>query len=176
MANRQAIRELQTRLADRLQIARTQGVAPSWLAVEASGKKYLFPMVQAGEIFPWVATQAVPYTQGWFLGVANLRGGLFGVVDLASYVSGQSTSLKTEFALKESRLIALNSALDINCALLIDRLAGLRNQAAFDDFSEKAPDAPDYFGYQYIDQSGQSWQEINIQLLAQQVRFLTISA
>ena len=176
MANRQAIRELQTRLADRLQIARTQGVAPSWLAVEASGKKYLFPMVQAGEIFPWVASQAVPYTQGWFLGVANLRGGLFGVVDLASYVSGQSTSLKTEFALKESRLIALNSALDINCALLIDRLAGLRNQAAFDDFSEKAPDAPDYFGYQYIDQSGQSWQEINLQLLAQQVRFLTISA
>ena len=176
MANRQAIRELQTRLADRLQIARTQGVAPSWLAVEASGKKYLFPMTQAGEIFPWVATQAVPYTQGWFLGVANLRGGLFGVVDLASYVSGQSTSLKTEFALKESRLIALNSALDINCALLIDRLAGLRNQAAFDDFSEKAPDAPNYFGYQYIDQSGQSWQEINLQLLAQQAHFLTISA
>lgn len=176
MANRQAIRELQTRLADRLQIARTQGVAPSWLAVEASGQKYLFPMTQAGEIFPWVATQAVPYTQSWFLGVANLRGGLFGVVDLASYVSGQSTSLKTEFALKESRLVALNSALDINCALLIDRLAGLRNQEAFSDFSEKAPEAPDYFGNQYIDKSGQSWQEINLQLLAQQAHFLTISA
>ena len=176
MANRQAIRELQTRLADRLQIARTQGVAPSWLAVEASGQKYLFPMTHAGEIFPWVATQAVPYTQSWFLGVANLRGGLFGVVDLASYVSGQSTSLKTEFALKESRLVALNSALDVNCALLIDRLAGLRNQEAFSDFSEKAPDAPDYFGNQYIDQSGHSWQEINLQLLAQQVHFLTIGA
>jgi twitching motility protein PilI len=176
MANRQAIRELQTRLADRLQIARTQGVAPSWLAVEASGQKYLFPMTQAGEIFPWVATQAVPYTQSWFLGVANLRGGLFGVVDLASYVSGLSAIVKTEFALKESRLVALNSALDINCALLIDRLAGLRNQEAFSDFSEKAPDAPDYFGNQYIDQSGQSWQEINLQLLAQQAHFLTISA
>ena len=176
MANRQAIRELQTRLAERLQIARTQGVAPSWLAVEASGKKYLFPMTQSGEIFPWVATQAVPYTQSWFLGVANLRGGLFGVVDLASYVSGQSTSLKTEFALKESRLVALNSALDINCALLIDRLAGLRNQEAFSEFSEKAPESPDYFGNQYIDKSGQSWQEINLQLLAQQAHFLTIGA
>ena len=176
MANRQAIRELQTRLADRLQIARTQGVAPSWLAVEASGKKYLFPMTQAGEIFPWVATQAVPYTQSWFLGVANLRGGLFGVVDLDSYVSGKATTLKSEFALKESRLVALNSALDINCALLIDRLAGLRNQEAFGDYSDKAPDAPDYFGNQYIDHSGQSWQEINLQLLAQQAHFLTISA
>ena len=176
MANRQAIRELQTRLADRLQVARTQGVAPSWLAVEASGKKYLFPMTQAGEIFSWVAAQAVPYTQSWFLGVANLRGGLFGVVDLASYVSGQSTPLKSEFALKESRLIALNSALDVNCALLIDRLAGLRNQDAFRDFSIKAPGAPDYFGNLYIDQSGQSWQEINLQLLAQQAHFLAIGA
>ena len=133
-------------------------------------------MTQAGEIFPWVATQAVPYTQSWFLGVANLRGGLFGVVDLASYVSGQSACLKTEFALKESRLIALNSALDINCALLIDRLAGLRNQEAFSDFSEKTPNAPEYFGNQYTDRAGQSWQEINLQLLAQQAHFLTIGA
>jgi twitching motility protein PilI len=176
MANRQAIRELQTRLADRLQIARTQGVAPSWLAVEASGQKFLFPMSQAGEIFPWVATQPVPYTQSWFLGVANLRGGLFGVVDLASFVTGQPANAKTEFARKESRLIALNTALDVNCALLIDRLSGLRNQEAFSDFAEKSPESPVFFGNQYIDAAGQAWQEINLQLLAQQANFLTISA
>jgi twitching motility protein PilI len=176
MANRQALRELQTRLADRLQIARTQGVAASWLAVEAGGKNYLFPMAQAGEIFPMGATQAVPYTQSWFLGVANLRGGLFGVVDLASYVTGQSVTPKTEVARKESRLIALNAALEVNCALLIDRLAGLRNQQAFSDFTEKAPDAPEFFGPQYVDENGASWQEINLQSLAQQAHFLTIGA
>lgn len=176
MANRQAIRELQSRLADRLQVARTQGVAPSWLAVEAGGGKYLFPMTQAGEIFPWVATQTVPYTKDWFLGVSNLRGGLFGVVDLASYVSGQIPSPKTELARKDSRLVALNSALETNCALLIDRLAGLRNQEAFVDFSEKSLEAPDFFGNRYIDQNGAAWQEINLQALAQQAHFLTIGA
>lgn len=176
MANREALRALQTRLAERLQLARTQGVAPSWLAVEAGGGKYLFPMGQAGEIFPWVATQAVPYTQSWFMGVANLRGGLFGVVDLASFVSGQAAAVKTEFARKESRLVALNGALDINCALLIDRLAGLRNQQAFSDFSAKAPDAPDFFGNRYVDDNGATWQEINLQTLAQQAHFLTIGA
>lgn len=176
MANRQALRELQTRLADRLQIARTQGVAASWLAVEAGGKKYLFPLGQAGEIFPWVATQPVPYTQSWFLGVANLRGGLFGVVDLASYVSGKHVPPKNELARNESRLVALNGALDVNCALLIDKLSGLRNQEAFSDFSAKSPDAPEFFGNQYIDQNGASWQEINLQSLAQQAHFLTISA
>jgi twitching motility protein PilI len=176
MANRQALRELQTRLAERLQIARTQGVAASWLAVEAGGKKYLFPLSQSGEIFPWVNTQPVPYTQAWFAGVANLRGGLFGVVDLASYVSGQAPPLKNELARSDSRLVALNSALEVNCALLIDKLAGLRNQAAFSDFSEKSADAPEFFGNQYVDLNGASWQEINLQLLAQQADFLTIGA
>jgi twitching motility protein PilI len=176
MANRQALRELQTRLAERLQVARTQGVAPSWLAVETAGKNYLFPMAQAGEIFPFGATQAVPYTQAWFLGVANLRGGLFGVVDLGAYVTGQSAAPKTEMARKEARLVALNSALDVNCALQIDRLAGLRNQEAFIDFAERAPDAPEFFGNRYVDQNGASWQEINLQLLAQQAHFLTIGA
>ena len=175
MANRQAIRDLQTRLAERLQIARTQGVAPSWLAVEASGQKYLLPMTHAGEIFPWVATQAVPYTQNWFLGVSNLRGGLFGVVDLASFVTGQALAVKTEFARKESRLIALNSALEVNCALLVDRLSGLRNQNAFIDFAEKSPDGPAFFGNRYIDKAGQTLQEINLQMLAQHAHFLTIS-
>lgn len=176
MANRQALRELQTRLAERLQVARTQGVAPSWLAVEAGSKNYLFPMAQAGEIFPWVLTQGVPYTHNWFLGVANLRGGLFGVVDLASYVTGQPLAARGEMARKEARLIALNGALDVNCALLIDKLAGLRNQEAFVDFAVKADDAPDFFGNQYIDKNGASWQEINLQLLAQQAHFLTIGA
>jgi twitching motility protein PilI len=176
MANRQALRELQTRLAEKLQVARTQGVAASWLAVEADGRKYLFPLSQSGEIFPWVNTQAVPYTQQWFAGVANLRGGLFGVVDLASFVSGQVPPPKTELARSESRLVALNSALEVNCALLIDKLSGLRNQDAFADFSERADGDPEYFGNTYIDQVGASWQEINLQRLAQMTNFLTISA
>ncbi|RYF32410.1 MAG: chemotaxis protein CheW, partial [Comamonadaceae bacterium] len=109
MANRQALRELQTRLADRLQIARTQGVAAAWLAVEAGAGKYLFPLSQSGEIFPWSGTQRVPYTQPWFAGVANLRGGLYGVVDLASYVSGQAAAQRSDAGRAESRLVALNA-------------------------------------------------------------------
>lgn len=176
MANRQALRELQTRLADRLKAAKTQAASASWLAVEAGGTKYLFPLNQSGEIFPWVSAQNVPYTQAWFAGVANLRGGLYGVVDLASFVSGKTPPPRSELARTESRLVALNSALEINCALQIDKLAGLRNPEAFTDFSEKTPDSPEFFGHSYVDASGARWQEINLQLLAQQAHFLTISA
>ncbi|MGV8804086.1 MAG: chemotaxis protein CheW [Polaromonas sp.] len=176
MANRQALRELQTRLAERLQLARTQGVSPLWLAVEAGRKNYLFPLEQSGEIFPWVSIQSVSYTQPWFVGVANLRGGLFGVVDLASFIDGQAAVPRNEFASSETRLVSLNAAMQVNCVLMIDKLAGLRKQDAFVDFSEKPPDAPAFFGHRYIDVNGASWQEINLQLLAQQAHFLAIAA
>ncbi|MDB5930852.1 MAG: putative CheW protein [Polaromonas sp.] len=176
MANRQALKELQTRLAERLKLARTEGIAPLWLAVQAGSKKYLFPLAQSGEIFPWVSIQPVSYSQFWFLGVANLRGGLYGVVDLACYVGGQTTQARNELARTDSRLVSLNSALEVNCVLLIDKLAGLRKQDAFIDFSERAPEAPEFFGNRYIDLNGESWQEINLQLLAQQVNFLAIAA
>ena len=176
MANRQALRELQTRLAERLQVARTEGVAAAWLAVEAGGKKYLFPLSQSGEIFPWVSAQPVPYTQAWFVGVANLRGGLFGVVDLARFANSQAPPSRNELSHSDARLVALNSALDVNCVLLVDRLAGLRKQDAFGDYAARHENAPDFFGNQYVDHAGERWQEINLQILARQDHFLTISA
>jgi twitching motility protein PilI len=72
--------------------------------------------------------------------------------------------------------VAACLALEINCALLIDKLSGLRNQEAFVDFSARTPDAPEFFGNRYVDAQGASWQEINLQLLAQQAHFLTIGA
>jgi twitching motility protein PilI len=176
MANREALRELQSRLASRLQAARSEGVQAAWLAVEAAGGKYLFPLNQSGEIFPYAATQGVPYTHPWFLGVANLRGGLFGVVDLASYVSGQAPAQRSDAGRAESRLVALNALLEVNCALLIDRLAGLRNMDAFTASNQAPEGSPDYFGSGYTDASGTYWQEINLQALSQQPQFLSISA
>lgn len=176
MANREALRELQSRLATRLQAARSAGVQASWLAVEAAGGKYLFPLAQSGEIFPFTSAQVVPYTQHWFLGVANLRGGVYGVVDMASFVAGQAPAARSDASRAESRLVALNSALEVNCALLIDRLAGLRNPDAFTASSEPAAGSPSYFGNAYTDASGAYWQEINLQALSQQPRFLSISA
>jgi twitching motility protein PilI len=177
MANREALRELQSRLASRLQAARSEGaVQASWLAVEAAGRKYLFPLTQSGEIFPFTTTLPVPYTRNWFLGVANLRGGLYGVVDLASYVSGQAPAQRSDAGRAESRLVALNSMLEVNCALLIDRLAGLRGLDAFASSQDAPEGSPEFFGSGYTDANGAYWQEINLQALSQQPHFLAISA
>ncbi|SEA75789.1 chemotaxis protein CheW [Variovorax sp. YR216] len=177
MANRDALRAFQSRLAGRLQAARTSGVSASWLAVEAGDANYLFPLGHAGEIFPWVQPQHVPYTEPWFLGVANLRGGLYGVVQLAGFLTGaQAAPATSEAAHAQSRLVALNELLEVNCALLIDRLVGLRGVDAFVASEAPGADAPAWLGHSYTDSAGARWQEINLQALSQQPRFLSIGA
>jgi twitching motility protein PilI len=109
--------------------------------------------------------------------VANLRGGLYGVVDLASFVSGRAPAPRSDAGRAESRLVALNAGLEVNCALLIDRLAGLRNPDAFVRPRRAAGGRRTrWFGSGYTDANGAFWQEINLQALSQQPQFLSISA
>src|SRR5690349_16454367 len=103
MAKREALRELQSRLAQRMQAARTQERPMSWLAVESAGHGFLFPLHQAGEIFSAVPLLGVPHTQDWFLGVANLRGGLHGVVDLASFLGVKAPTSAAAGVREQSR-------------------------------------------------------------------------
>ncbi len=176
MANRDALRAFQSRLASRLQAARSSGVSAAWLAVEAGEARYLFPLSHAGEIFPWTQPQPVPYTEPWFLGVANLRGGLYGVVELASFAAGEAAAPAGDATRAGARLVALNELLEVNCALLIDRLVGLRGVEAFTTSMAPAADAPAWLGHAYADAAGAQWQEVNLQALSQQPRFLSIGA
>ncbi len=178
MANRAAIRELQSRLAARLQAARTEGVSVTWLAVRCGTSNYLFPLVQSGEIFPLTALQKVPYCRPWFSGVLNLRGGLYGVVDLAAFIAGGAVPHRGEMALGEASVITFHAALDINSALLVDALAGLRSAESFTKSTGPLPNSPSYFGNRYTElgDAGAVWQEINLQSLAESPEFLSINA
>jgi twitching motility protein PilI len=175
MANRDALRAFQSRLAGRLKAARTSDISAAWLAIEAGAHKYLLPLAHAGEIFPWTPPQPVPYTAPWFLGVANLRGGLYGVVQLSTYVEGTLPAPAAgEAGRLQSRLVALNELLEVNCALLVDRLAGLRGVEAFTASAPPGAGAPAWQGLQYTDAAGERWREINLQALSQQPEFLSI--
>ena len=176
MAKREALRELQSRLAGRLQSARSEGASAAWLAVRIGQANCLLPLTHSGEIFPLATMASVPYVQPWFMGVVNLRGGLYGVVDMASFMKDASARRRTEQAWSQARLVTFNAALELNCALVIDALVGLRRQDAFVRV-ERAPDgAPEYFGQLLVDAQGTSWQEIDLRKLAQSSEFLNIGA
>lgn len=173
MANREALRELQSRLAGRLQAARTEGAqSVSWLAVLVGGRHYLVPLALAGEIFSWPGVLPVPYAQPWFWGVANLRGSLTGVVDLAALLGHAQP--RSEQALGEASLLALNPVLDVNAALVVDRLLGLRGADAFVERLEPEPGTPPSLGSVYLDAQGGRWQELQLQQLVQTPEFLNV--
>ena len=177
MANREALRELQNRLAAKLEASKEAGVVASWLAVESAGTRYLIPLRQAGEIFPVPHLQPVAHTQPWFRGVANLRGGLYGVVDFGGFLGAPPSVAPTrDGAASDARLVTFNGLLDFNAALLFDRLWGLRGPEAFTRQDAPAPGAPAWFGQRYTDTGELPWQEINLQALCSQDRFVQIRA
>lgn len=173
MADKEALRALQSRLAQRLQEARSTERGSAWLAVECSGQGFLFPLNEAGEIFPMTAIAAVSHAQPWFLGVANLRGQLHGVIDLAGFLGLAAASDAREQAM----LVGLNASFDVNAVLLVDRLAGLRgdNQLSLVTEAPVSPTAPAFAGSCWIDSEGRTWQEIRLASLSRHPAFLKIA-
>lgn len=172
--NKLVLRELQARLAERMERAREGASVTGWLAVEIGTHGYLLALAQAGEIFPVSNVQRVPYTQPWFVGVANLRGGLYGVVDTHHFIFGKPVSGRTEFQKSQSRLVAMNAALELNVVLMVDRMAGLRNVQSFVHEIQPEGQRPGFFGPVLVDQDGRHWQELDLQKLAQDAHFLSV--
>ncbi len=170
MANKEALRELQSRLAERLSAARTQERGKSWLAVECSARGFLLPLREAGEIFALAPLQPVPHTHRWFLGVSNLRGHLHGVVDLAAFL-GVKTG---EVARDQARLVGFNPRFELNCALMVDRLSGLRSEEQLTPVADEQAPRPGFVGLRYRDAAGRLWQELNLAELASDEAFLRI--
>ena len=170
MANKEALRELQSRLAERLSAARTQERGKSWLAVECSARGFLFPLREAGEIFALAPLQAVPHTHRWFLGVSNLRGHLHGVVDLAAFLGVKAGEVSRD----QARLVGFNPRFELNCALMVDRLSGLRSEAQLTAEPDDPSAHPGFVGLSYRDAAGRLWQELNLAELAADEAFLRI--
>ena len=171
MANKEALRELQSRLAERLKAAQSQERGRSWLAVECAGHGFLFPLQEAGEIFPFTPAMPVPYTSRWFMGVANLRGSLHGVVDLAGFLGIRGS----EPGRDQAWFVAFNSTLNINCAVMVDRLSGLRSIEQLERQPDDGQPKPAFVGAPYRDENKRVWRELNLAALANESAFLKIA-
>ena len=176
MANKQALRDLQNRLALRMQQVRTETAGVSWLAVDSGGQGLLLALRQAGEIADLGTLLPVPHTRPWLVGVVNLRGGVCTVVDLARFLGLRAAGSEALGA--QSRLIAFNADLGLNGALLVDRLEGLRHAADLQVEPETADNKnrPAFALARWRDAAGKVWQELDLAELARQPQFLAITA
>lgn len=160
---RTRLRDYQAQLLARVQAAQdgsTQAVHQ--LGVSIGGTRYLLELAEAGEIVPPVALARVPRTQPWYLGLANIRGSLLGVVDLARYLDPKHTA-----AGPDARFLSLAPRLGLKCALLVTQVHGLRRAEAM------TPDT-DAGALRLVDADGQAWTPLSLAALAQEERFLHV--
>lgn len=170
MANKAALRELQLRLASRLQDARERPRQAGWLAVESAGVGFLLPLAQAGEIHPTTTVSSVPHAQPWLSGVANLRGELCAVVDLARFLRLRDAQAPAA----TGPVVALNAALNLNAAVRVDRLVGLRDASHL----TAAPDTdarPTFVSGRWSDVQGQAWLVLDLAQMAATPMFLEVA-
>jgi len=159
MSNKEALRELQVRLANRLQAARERPREAGWLAVECAGAGLLLPLGQAGEIQSLREMAPVPHAAPWLVGVANFLG-------LRERGSGARTG----------QLVVFNPGLRVNSALLIDRLVGLRDSDQLQRVTEETGPRPAFAVRQWRDGQGRVWDELDLAALVQDPLFLEVAA
>jgi twitching motility protein PilI len=163
------LEDFQARLSERLREADAEPDLAARLGLMIGEQRWLVDLSEAGEIVPVPdAIAPVPLTQDWLLGLVNLRGALYTVVDLQRFARLGRTD-----AGRESRLLALAARLDFNAAILVSRMLGLRNVAsmrvdddASDDVSFGPDGRPDWVGRTLVDADGHRWHELDLARLA----------
>ena len=163
------LRQYQLQLIERIQAARSGALAArKELGVMLGGRPCLLDLTQLGEIViaAGVQVQGVPLAQDWYLGLAAMRGRLTGVVDLARYMGEPACAPGNH-----CRIITFSPRLGLNCALLVERVLGLRQLRAMQ--SVPLPDTQPSWAVQTLrDSKGQQWLRLDLAQLAQSERFL----
>jgi twitching motility protein PilI len=168
---RARLRDFQSRLAQRIRDAGSAAATHPRLAIRVGDLNVLMELSETGEIVSVPGITKVPRTLPWYLGLANIRGSLVGIVDMSVMFGGRPTPIE-----QTSRAVLLAAPLGVNAAILATRVLGLRN---VDDFAATGPTsaADDLGGFaraHYRDPAGVNWTEISLQMLAQNESFLQI--
>ena len=163
------LRTFQQELASRLATKTAAQVASSRLGLDCGGDRWLIRLQDAGEVVTLPEIVPVPLTRPWYLGVANIRGNLYSVVDFSRFLARE-----TPPSGGQARLVLFGPRVgEMNAGLVVHRVLGLRNIA---ELAPAAPpqDAPAWYAQRWMDGDGHAWQEIDLALLAREPAFLQV--
>ena len=167
---RERLRDFQSQLLERMQIAKTSDVISSnQLGVMIGQTRYLLNLRDSGEIVSVGQITQVPLTREWYLGLLNLRGNLIGVIDIQSFRGQSKVELNSD-----SRVVAFSSGLAFNAGLLVSKVLGLRNVAEMRVQENTSENNSTWLRQSYVDSSDQIWFEISLANLLQDGDFLHI--
>lgn len=165
-----SLREYQLALSERLQSAEAGARVPSKLGLQVGDEAWLVDLKDAGELIPTPAISAVPLTQLWFKGVANVRGNLYSVTDFAAFLGGAATNIGAH-----TRLLLVNERFRSGAALLVERSLGLRDPEQLRARADAAAGQPPFVRAVFADETGKLWKELDVPALIQNEAFLEAS-
>jgi len=166
------LRAFQQELASRLAAKTAAQVEQSRLGVDCGGERWLIRLADAGEVIAVPQLATVPRTKPWYLGIANIRGNLYGVIDFAGFL-GRPVDATAPTA-GQSRLVLFGPRIgDLRAGLIVQRVLGLRNLAELAQTDVRGT-VPSWYGPRWTDHEGEAWQEIDLARLAQDPAFLQV--
>lgn len=170
-AARVDLRSFQQELATRLAAKTAAQVESSRLGLASGSERWLIRLADAGEVIAVPPIVPVPLTQRWFLGLANIRGNLFSVIDFPAFLGNAPVVLDNL-----ARLILLNTrGGEQNAGIVVQRVLGLRNLAQLSPVHDDTKRA-EWHVARWIDAEGATWQEIDLGKLSRDAVFLQVSA
>lgn len=125
-------------LAKARQTGRNNPDQQDWLGVvfESAGQRLIAPLGEVSEVLALPELTALPLTKPWLLGVANLRGRLLPLTDLAQFLGLQSGE-----RLKNRKVMVIDHG-DIFSGLLVDQVLGINRFVRTQYVAEEMTSSP----------------------------------
>jgi len=166
------LRAFQQELATRLAAKTTAQVEQSRLGLACAGSQWLIRLADAGEVIAVPTVATVPLTRSWYLGIANIRGNLYSIIDFGGFL-GHEVEPPAPGA-SAARLVLFGPRVgELRAGLVVERVLGLRNLVELVR-GDSTSHAPAWYGARWTDREGGMWQEIDLALLAQDPGFLQV--
>ena len=167
---RQRLRDFQSQLLQRVQVARSnEALSPNQLGVMIGQSRYLLNLRDAGEIVSLGQISEVPLTRDWYLGLLNIRGNLIGVIDIERFQGQAKIDMDAD-----CRLVAFSARLSFNAGLLVSKVLGLRNVEQMKLQENADHQQAPWRQRCYVDEHAQPWFELDLSQLIQDHDFLHI--
>jgi twitching motility protein PilI len=161
MDNFVSLREFQERITHRLKSKDSYDLSHLHLGIYSDGKNYLFDMQDIGEILPLKTLTRTPKSKDWFMGVANIRGELYGIIDYFLFKNKKEINQS-----KANRILLIHKKHQLNTGLFVEKIVGLKDIADWE--------VSDHANLIFKDKDGTQWQKIDIIELIKLDEFLKI--
>ncbi|QOJ22093.1 MAG: chemotaxis protein CheW [Gammaproteobacteria bacterium] len=146
------------------------GASSAVLGVAAGEERYLIPMAEVNEVIPIPKLAHVPLTQPWFLGLANVRGNLYGITDLGVYLGGNPVAFN-----QKSRILLVITGNKLYGGFIVNNMLGIRGLSEFIPVKPAKKKLPKCVTAQYKDAEGRQWRQLSLFQLAGDERFLQVA-